>query len=175
MQEKAPFKVIVGEEVRTTQGEIMGLFLKHTIPNGLSLLESALRIKEQGGLVGVPHPFDPFRGLKKVRQNLDSLLKYLDLLEIFNSRSFLLDGADKARRFCLEHNLPGSAGSDAHTIGEIGTSCIEMEDFSSPASFLKSLSKGTLKGKRSSPLVHFRTFNHRRLKGVFGPGKEDKC
>lgn len=170
VQKKAPFTVIVGEEVRTTEGELMGLFLKQTIPDGLPLIESALRIKEQGGIVGVPHPFDPFRGLKKTGRNLESLLNYLDLLEVFNSRSLMFDGAGKARRFCLEHKLPGSAGSDAHTPGEIGTSYVEMEDFSSAASFLTSLSHGQIKGKRSSPLVHLRTFHHRRLKGMFNSG-----
>jgi len=171
VQKLAPFKVIVGEEVRTAEGEIMGLFLKEAVPNGLPLIESAVRIKAQGGIVGVPHPFDPFRGLKRTSQNLESLLHYLDLLELFNSRSLIFDGAGQARRFCLEHKLPGSAGSDAHTPGEIGTSWVEMEDFSSPASFLASLSRGRIKGKRSNPLVHFRTFHHKRLRGMFNSGK----
>lgn len=170
VQKKAPFTVIVGEEVRTTEGEIMGLFLKETVPDSLPLVESALRIKEQGGIVGVPHPFDPFRGLKKSSRNLESILSYLDLLEVFNSRSLIFDGSDKARRFCHEHNLPASAGSDAHTSGEIGASYVEMEDFSSPASFLTSLSKGQIKGKRSNPLVHLLTFHHRRLRGMFNSG-----
>lgn len=170
VQKKAPFIVIIGEEVRTTEGEIMGLFLKQTIPDGLPLVESALRIKEQSGIVGVPHPFDPFRGLKKAGRNLESILSYLDLLEVFNSRSLIFDGAGKAKKFCLEHNLPGSAGSDAHTPDEIGTSYVEMEDFSSSTSFLASLSKGQIKGKHSNPLVHLRTFHHRRLKGMFNSG-----
>ena len=167
VQKKAPFKVIVGEEVRTAEGEVMGLFLKQTVPNGLPLVETAKLIKAQGGILGVPHPFDPFRGLKKAKQNLESLVNYLDLLEVFNSRSLILDGSGKARKFCLEHKLPGSAGSDAHTLGEIGMSYVEMEDFSTPASFLTSLSHGQIKGKKSNPLVHFRTFNHRRLRGLF--------
>lgn len=165
VQKEAPFKVIVGEEVRTLEGEIQGFFLKQTIPDGLPLLETARQIKAQGGLVGVPHPFDPFRGLKKASRNLENLLPFLDLLEVFNSRSLLLDGSGKVRNFCQEHKLPASAGSDAHTPGEIGAAYVELEDFSSPAAFLTSLARGRIVGKRSSPLVHFRTFSRRRLKG----------
>lgn len=166
VQKKAPFRVIVGEEVRTREGEIMGLFLKETVPDGLPLLESARRIREQGGIVGVPHAFDPFRGLRKAGHNMQQLLPYLDLLEVFNARSLILNGSGKAKKFCLDHRLPGSAGSDAHTPGEIGAAYVEMEDFSSPSSFLASLAGGSVKGKRSNPLVHLRTFNHKRLKGL---------
>lgn len=169
-QRQAPFKVIVGEEILTKEGEVLGLFLKQTIPNGLPLLETALKVKEQGGLLGVPHPFDPLRGMFRAQDKLKNILTHLDLLEVFNSRSLIFNGSSKAKKFCLKYKLPGSAGSDAHSPGEIGMSYVEMEDFNSPASFLASLSRGHIKGKRSSFLVHIRTFTSRRIKGLLNPG-----
>jgi len=155
LQQMAPFTVIVGQEVLTPDGEIMGLFLKETIPNGLSPSETAARIKEQGGLVGVPHPFDSLRGLK--RKSLESLLPQMDFIEVFNSRSFFKSNNSHAKRLVHQHGLLATAGSDAHTPGEIGKAYVEMPEFASKEDFRKSLAQGKIVGRRSSPLVHFST------------------
>lgn len=155
LQQMAPFTVIVGQEVLTPDGEIMGLFLKETVPTGLSPLEAASHIKKQGGLVGVPHPFDSMRGLKK--GSLDSLLPQLDFLEVFNARSLLRSNNGLAKRLVIQHGLLATAGSDAHTPGEIGNAYVEMPEFTGVEDFKKSLAQGKIVGRRSCPLVHVST------------------
>jgi predicted metal-dependent phosphoesterase TrpH len=155
LQQMAPFTVIVGEEVLTPYGEIMGLFLKETVPSGLSPLEAAARIKAQGGLVGVPHPFDSMRGLKM--DSLESLVPQLDFLEVFNSRSIFRSNNSLAKRLVSQHGLLATAGSDAHTPGEIGKAYVEMQEFTGKEEFKKSLVQGKIIGRRSSPLVHVST------------------
>ena len=155
LRQLAPFTVIVGQEVLTPDGEIMGLFLTGTIPSGLSPLEAAARIKAQGGLIGVPHPFDSMRGLK--RASLASLLPQLDFLEVFNSRSLFKINNGLAKRLVSLHGLLATAGSDAHTPGEIGQAYVEMPEFISKEDFKKSLAQGKIVGRRSSPLVHVST------------------
>ena len=155
LRQIAPFTVIVGQEVLTPDGEIMGLFLTGTIPTGLSPLEAAARIKTQGGLVGLPHPFDSMRGLK--RASLESLLPQLDFLEVFNSRSLFTSNNGLAKRLVSQHGLLATAGSDAHTPGEIGQAYVEMPEFISKEDFKKSLAQGKIVGRRSSLLVHVST------------------
>ena len=154
----APFLVIVGEEVRTSTGEVTGLFLKETIPSGLSPVESAKRIKEQGGLVSIPHPFDRFRREVISRAALEELLPYTDIVEVFNSRNNLAADDRKAQEFALEHGLVISGVSDAHTVMELGRTHIVMPVFDgTPEGFMRSLARGTIVGRRSSPFVHVLT------------------
>ena len=89
VQRIAPFKVIVGEEIGSSEGEVTGLFLKEEVPRGLPPVETARRIKSQGGLVSIPHPFDRFRRGVISRRGLDDLLPYVDIVEVFNSRNNL--------------------------------------------------------------------------------------
>lgn len=151
----APFTVIVAEEVLTTSGEIMGMFLKETVPSGYSLRESIKLIKAQGGLVNVPHPFDTFPRSGLGLEALEEVAGELDLIEAFNARSPYPQPSTKALEFALKHRLPTSAGSDAHTAGEIGNAFIEMPAFSGKDGFLSALAKGTIAGHKTSPLVHF--------------------
>ena len=83
----ASFKVIVGEEINTTQGEVTGLFLKERIPPGLKALETVNNIKSQGGLVSIPHPFDIFRSSVIKLDALHEILPYVDIIEGFNARN----------------------------------------------------------------------------------------
>ena len=151
MQKIAPFQVIVAEEILTTHGEIMGMFLKETIPSGITPQEAVKRIRAQGGLVNIPHPFETIRGsaLK------DVIIDEIDLIEVLNSRSPFPANTNKARDFAAKHGLPGGAGSDAHTIFEIGNAYIEMPDFNTSEEFLKSVASGRIYGKRSGIFVHF--------------------
>jgi predicted metal-dependent phosphoesterase TrpH len=155
MQKIAPFKVIVAEEVLTTDGEIMGMFLKETIPSGITPREAIKRIREQGGLVNIPHPFETIRGSALKDRVIDEIVEEIDLMEIMNSRSPLPISNNRARRYAARHGIPGGAGSDAHTVNEIGHSYVEMPDFNSPQEFLESLKQGKIHGKRSGIFVHF--------------------
>ncbi|MDO8688252.1 MAG: PHP domain-containing protein, partial [Dehalococcoidales bacterium] len=86
MQSLAPFPVIVSEEVLTPHGEIMGMFLKESIPSGLSVEEAISRIKAQDALVCIPHPFDPLRGLRLDSKRFEELAGQIDIIEVFNAR-----------------------------------------------------------------------------------------
>jgi hypothetical protein len=154
VQRIAPFKVIVAEEIKTTEGELVGLFLKEAIPRGLTPEETIERVKAQGGLVSLPHPFDrirrePLRGPARER-----VLGHLDVIEVFNSRTSLRRDSERARRLAEELGLPMSAGSDAHSPWEIGAAYVEMPDFDGPQEFLEALRQGRIVGRRSNPLVH---------------------
>jgi len=155
MQSMAPFQVIAAEEILTPHGEIMGMFLKETIPSGLSVEETISRIRDQDALVCIPHPFDPIRQSALGNKTIEEHIEDIDVVEVFNARGILPYSANKARRFAEEHGIPGSAGSDAHTPQEIGNAYIEMLEFNSKEEFLKSLASGKVYGHRSNPTVHF--------------------
>ena len=154
LQKIAPFKVIVAEEILTTEGEIMGMFLKETIPSGITPQEAVKRIREQSGLVNIPHPFETIRGSALKDRVIDEIAENIDLMEVFNSRSPFPANSNKARAFAAKHSIPGSAGSDAHSIHEIGNAFIEIPDFNNKDEFLKALMQGKIRGKRSGVFVH---------------------
>ncbi len=117
-------QVIVGEEVRSAEGDILGLFLEQPIPPGLSAADTAAAIRAQGGLVGLPHPFDSFRssgGSKagEAEQQLEALASMVDYVETHNARAYR-DANPLAAAFAERHGLPGVASSDAHSITELG-------------------------------------------------------
>ena len=115
MQSLAPFPVIVAEEILTPHGEIMGMFLEERIPSGLPIEQVISRIKAQGALVCLPHPFDTFRGLRLGNGRLEELVEQIDVIEVFNARCPFLQPSTKAGAFARKHGFPGTAGSDAHT------------------------------------------------------------
>ena len=153
VRELADFPVIVGEEVRSKDGEILGLFLSDEIPKGLSARDTIARIKNQGGIVGVPHPFDSLRSALRE----DALLAYIDqidFIEGLNARMVFSSHNDKAREFAKDRGLPASAGSDAHSPWEVGRVWVEMPSFEGAADFVAALRQGRLIGRLSTPLVH---------------------
>ncbi len=154
MREIAPFKVIVAEEILTTHGEIMGMFLKESIPSGITPQEAIKRIRAQDGLVNIPHPFETIRGSALNDAMIDEIGNDIDLIEVLNSRSPLPANTNKARAFAAKHGIPGTAGSDAHTVFEIGNAYIEIPDFNNKEEFLKSVAEGKIYGKRSGIFVH---------------------
>jgi predicted metal-dependent phosphoesterase TrpH len=114
--------VIVGEEVRTTGGDLLGLFLERAVPPGMSPAETAAAIHEQGGLVGLPHPFDRFRssgGALAAAEALEALVAAIDFVEVHNARA-VGRANEQAALFAREHGLPGVASSDAHSLMEVG-------------------------------------------------------
>ena len=157
IQSIAPFPVIIAEEILTPHGEIMGMFLTEGIPSGLPVPETISRIRAQNGLVAIPHPFDRFRPSALDSEVLEELVagEQIDALEVFNSRTPLYRSSAKARAFARKHNIPGSAGSDAHTPYEIGNAYVEMPEFSGRDDFLAALAQGKIIGRRTNPLTHF--------------------
>ena len=155
LKELAPFKIIVAQEILTPHGELMGLFLSEKVPQGLSIEETIDRIKSQGGLVGIPHPFGRQPWGKSNKLTAEEILPQIDIIEVFNSRTPFPNSSIKAWKLASEYRLAVSAGSDAHTIREIGRAYVEMPDFNGPSEFLNCLGQGKIFGQRSNPLVHF--------------------
>lgn len=169
LREVAPFTVIIAEEVRTSEGEIIGLFLERPIPAGLSPEETVARIREQGGLVSVPHPFDRFRqgvGERVLRR----ILPQVDIVEAFNGRIRLSRDNERARRFAEEHGIAMGAGSDAHSPWELGRVYVEMPPFDTPQQFLAALRQGRIVGRRAPRWVYaVSTGEKLRRRLGFGP------
>jgi len=140
-------RIVVGEEIRTPDGDVIGLFLTERIPYVLPLAEVVSRIRAQGGLVYVPHPFD------QGRSSLGPVLPELcvaggaDIIEVFNAK--ISDQAlnERAGELAAQFGLPGGAGSDAHDPPGIGAAYLEMPDFDGPASFLAALPDARVTGE----------------------------
>ena len=154
MRDLAPFPVIVAEEVLTPHGEIMGMFLEKEIPSGISVEQTISQIREQDGLVCIPHAFDIFRPSSLDSRTIGSLTGQIDVMEVFNARSPLLHSSTKATDFAQKHGIFKSAGSDAHTLSEIGNAYIEMPEFNGRDDFLQALVKGKIYGHRANPATH---------------------
>ena len=130
-RDRAPagLTVIVGEEVRTADGDIVALWIDEAVPPGLSAAETIDRIHAQGGLAGVPHPFDRFRGsaARDGEARLAPIAPLLDYMEAFNARVPYGGANERAAAFAREHGIPGVAVSDAHTIMEVGVAYTVLE------------------------------------------------
>jgi predicted metal-dependent phosphoesterase TrpH len=165
MKRTAPFKVIVGEEVLTKGGEIIGFFLKEEIPPRLTPEETVSLIKAQGGLVCIPHPFDRFRPHSRLRRDaLEKILPDVDMIEAHNSRTFLQRDSLRALQFARKHGLPFTVGSDAHVVSEIGKSFIEMPEFNDAGQFRLALGRGKIFTGKTSVFVHLYNIRNRLIK-----------
>ena len=134
--------VIPGEEVKTDdQGEVIGLFLQREIPRGMSFADTIAAIREQDGLVYVPHPFDRMHAIPDPR-TLHRHLADIDVLEVYNARLLFEGYNDEALRFARKYNLTMGAGSDAHVLQGVGTGALRMRAFRDPEEFLISLRSG---------------------------------
>jgi predicted metal-dependent phosphoesterase TrpH len=152
-----PVKVIPSEEVKTREGEIIGYFLSELVPKGLNPEETVERIHAQGGLACVPHPFDRARsGSRLQRPALERLVAagLIDILEVFNARATFAEDNREALAFARERRLPMSAGSDAHTLSEIGRGYVALPPFATAADFLAALRVGQVHGHLSPALIH---------------------
>jgi predicted metal-dependent phosphoesterase TrpH len=131
--------VIPGEEVKTDgQGEVIGLFLEREIPRGLAFAETVTAIKEQGGLVYLPHPFDRMHAIPDPA-TIHAHLADIDVFEVYNARLLLEAYNDEALRFARKYDLTMGAGSDAHVLQGVGTGAVRMRRFEGPEEFLISL------------------------------------
>lgn len=148
---QAAERVVVGEEVMTTAGELIGLFLKEAVPTGLAPMETAQLIKNQGGLVYLEHPYDQFRR-HLTEDGIEALADLVDIVEVFNGRSDE-EANRRAEDLCGTLGAAPGAGSDAHTIGEIGSVYVEMEDFEGATGFLANLRKAKIVKGRSKLLL----------------------
>lgn len=140
-------RVVVGQELRTWAGEIIGLFLRERIAYGLKPDEAARAIREQGGLVYIPHPFDPMRACLRedlLRSLLDEGL--VDGVEVFNAKTSLASLNAQAAELAASYGVAAGAGSDAHEPSALGAAYVQMDDFVDAPSFLAALAGGSVVG-----------------------------
>lgn len=147
------FPTIVGEEISCDEGDVVGLFLKQKIDSGPAI-EVMEKIRDQGGLVMIPHPFDSLR--REALMSEEICIKG-DMIEVFNSRVMRKEDNQKALAFAEKVGLPKVVGSDAHTSREIGRSWMDIESADDPSSFMRSLQTAKLHTKRSPIIVHVQT------------------
>ena len=140
MTNHLPCRVIIGEELKTHMGEIIGLFLTERIPAGVQPEQAAQLIRDQHGLVYIPHPFDPMRrNLAESAMRGLAELGLIDAVEVLNAKTSLASLNAKAVAFAEEYDLAAGAGSDAHVPHALGAAYVEMLDFDGPTEFLANL------------------------------------
>jgi predicted metal-dependent phosphoesterase TrpH len=142
IRQDQPRRVVVGQEIATTEGELIGLFLERPIPARLAPEAAVAEIRAQGGLVYLEHPYDPFRQHLS-EETIERLAPAIDIVEVFNGRS-PQEANRKAADLCTMLEAAPGAGSDAHTLGEIGSVYIEMEDFGGAQDFRDKLSEARI-------------------------------
>jgi predicted metal-dependent phosphoesterase TrpH len=146
LRDMAPELILVGEEVKTRERvDVIGIFLHEVIPRGTPALETCERIRAQGGVVYIPHPFDTHRA--GGGRLLAELADWIDVVEVHNARSSRARNR-QAERWAREHGKLMGAGSDAHTLREIGRGCMEVPAFeANRESFLAALERGRVAGR----------------------------
>jgi len=147
--------VIVGEEVKTADGDLICVFLERPLPPGRPATETIAAAREQGALVGIPHPFDRHRNSLLREARLDSLAGLVDWIETWNARVIGRDGNEQAALFALKHGLPGLAASDAHSTLEVGVAynSVSGADPSTPEGLRAALGRHEIITGRASYFV----------------------
>ena len=128
-REAPGLKVLVGQEIRTQAGDMIGVFLSEPVPPGLAPAAAIAAVRAQGGLIGIAHPFDRFRGsLGKVEAaELEALAGQVDWIEAWNARLMFGDGNARAAELAERVGVPGVAVSDAHTTLEVGIAATTVQ------------------------------------------------
>lgn len=137
-------KIIVGEEIMSSHGEIIGLYLTATIPGGLSPLDTIRQIKDQGGLAYIPHPFETIRkGISP--QALEEIAEYIDIMEVCNGRAFMQNRSSQAVVWTRLNNVVGAASSDAHGIKGVGKTFSSLSEIPTKENLVTLLEHGVLR------------------------------
>jgi predicted metal-dependent phosphoesterase TrpH len=152
----APEFVIVGEEIKIDRRcEILAFFVQEWVPPGLSAQETVERLHAQGAVISISHPFDRHRNQPWEESWLEEILPCLDAIETFNARAVHAEDNARAAAFAAAHNLPATAGSDAHTAMEIGAAYLELPAFTTADEFRAALPQAVICGQLSPAWVHF--------------------
>lgn len=148
-----PQRVIVGEEIMTDKGELLAAFVTEEVPRGLPALEAIQRLRDQGAFISVSHPFD----LRRAGWPLEDLLQIaplVDAIEVFNARSYHPNYNDLAAEFARKHGLPGTVGSDAHALFELGRATLLLPPFETADDLRRVIGEGKPETRLSSTAVH---------------------
>jgi predicted metal-dependent phosphoesterase TrpH len=149
-----PELIVIGEEIRTTRGEILAAYMTGEIPGGLSPQETIHSLRDQGAFISVSHPFDLRSGAWALEDLLE-IAPLVDAIEVYNARCVRPGANQLALRFAKENSLPGTAGSDAHTAFELGAAYVELPQFEGPDELRKVIGQGKVHGHLSPFWVHF--------------------
>ncbi len=170
-----PERIIIGEEIQTTQGELLAYYLEDGIPAGLAPGEAIRRLREQGALISVSHPFDFHRTGAWGVEALREILPLVDAIEGFNARSISDAPNRRAAEFARKHGVLQTAGSDAHAAFELGRTTLRLPAFDGPAEMKASLKRAQRLGRRLPPWVHLlsRWASWRKRLGWSHPGCEN--
>ena len=153
-QKLDPARVIVGEEIMTTRGEILAAYVTEEIPAGLSPQETIRRLRGQGAFISVSHPFDRLRKGGWELDDLMEILPLVDAIEVFNSRCMLRRFNTEAGEFARRNGIPGTVGSDAHAAFELGRSLLLVEPFEGPDEMRAVVPRGVPQVRWSPPWFH---------------------
>ncbi|MBI3745596.1 MAG: PHP domain-containing protein [Chloroflexi bacterium] len=172
--------ILVGEEIRTRDGDLIAVFLTEAVPPGLSAVETIAAVRAQGGLVGIPHPFDRFRGSLSKGEglgDLEGLAATVDWVEAWNARLMVGDGNARAAALAAAAGVPGVAVSDAHTTLEVGIAYTAIGGDPSTADGLRAalragpelvIGRSSAYARLVTPVA--RTINRARGRGRVRPG-----
>ncbi len=149
-----PERVIIGEEIMTTRGEILAAFVAEEIPAGLSPRETIQRLREQEAFISVSHPFDEWRSGGWKEEDLLEIIPSVDAIEVYNSRCMRPVFNRRAAEFARKYNLAGTVGSDAHAAFELGRSLVLLEPFEGPDGMRKVIRHAKFQTRWSPPWVH---------------------
>ena len=150
-----PERIILGEEIMTARGELLAAYVTEEVPPGLSPRETIKRLRDQGAFISVAHPFDAWRSGHWELDDLLEIVPLVDAIEVFNARC-MRPGANRlAMAFACEHNLPGTAGSDAHAAFEVGRACLVLPQFEGADGLRAVIRQGQVVGRMSPFWVHF--------------------
>jgi predicted metal-dependent phosphoesterase TrpH len=161
-----PERIIIGEEIMTTKGEILAAYVSKEIPRGLSPQESILRLREQGAFISVAHPFDSWRNGAWKMEDLLEITPLVDAIEIFNARCTSRMDNQRAVDYARMHHLPGVAGSDAHAAFELGKARLVLPEFEGAEGLRNVIAQGEVSGDLSPFWVHFGSWYARWRKKV---------
>ena len=150
-----PERVIIGEEIMTQQGEILAAFVKEEIPPGLPAKIVIERLRQQGAFISVSHPFDQMRSGHWQIDDLIEIAPLVDAIETFNARCLLPGYNTRAEIFAKEYGLSGTAGSDAHTLIELGTATLLLEPFRNADELRAKMPAAEFRVHLSPGWVHF--------------------
>ena len=165
-----PTRVIIGEEIKTSQGELLAFFVKESIPKGLSPDEAIRRLREQEAFISVSHPFDAVRNGSWLKAALAEIAPQVDAIEVFNSRCAGSIPNQAALIFAKENHLLGTVGSDAHILWEVGRATLLIDNFNDANELRQALKLPEARLSYSPFWVHFAS-SWARIRKQAGPGQ----
>ncbi|MCA9909347.1 MAG: hypothetical protein KC519_11910 [Anaerolineae bacterium] len=154
LQQRAPDRIIVGEEIMTTQGELLAFFVQESIPAGLTPQATIDELRAQGAVISVSHPFDRLRKGAWEEHHLRAIIDQVDAIETFNARCLYAEDNARAAAFAKAQGLRGTAGSDAHSRPEYGRALTLLAPFATPSEFISALDHAAYVERYSPAWVH---------------------